>query len=73
MAEEPPLERLKSVFDLIRERANYALQVIAEFEQVRSLRWRCLVCGNVRGFTRRVPIEVAIPCPKCRSSNFIKD
>jgi hypothetical protein len=73
MAEEPPLERLKSTFDLIRERATYALKVIADFEEVRSLRWRCLVCGHVKGFTRRVPVEVAHPCPKCRRCDFIKD
>lgn len=73
MAEEPPLDRLKSVFDLIRERAIYALRLIAEFEEVKSLRWRCLVCGHVKGFTRSVPVEVAYPCPKCQSSDFIKD
>ena len=72
MAEEPPLERLKSGFDLIRERANYALRVIAEFEEVKSLRWRCLVCGHVKGFTRRVPVEAAYPCPKCRGSDLLK-
>jgi Zn finger protein HypA/HybF involved in hydrogenase expression len=73
MAQHPPLERLKSAFDLIRERASYALNLIAEFEEVRSLRWRCLVCGHVKGFTRQVPVEVACPCPKCKGSNFIKD
>ena len=73
MGEEPPLERLRSAFDIIRERANYALKVIAEFEEVKSLRWRCLVCGHVKGFTRRVPMEVAVPCPKCKGSDFIKD
>jgi Zn finger protein HypA/HybF involved in hydrogenase expression len=73
MDEEPPLERLRSAFDMIRERAIYALRVIAEFEEVKSLRWRCLVCGHVKGFTRRVPVEVAVPCPKCKGSDFIKD
>ncbi len=73
MAEEPPLDRLRSAFDLIRERANHALKLIAEFEEVKSLRWRCLVCGHVKGFTRRVPVEVAYPCAKCQSSDFIKD
>lgn len=73
MDEEPPLERLRSAFDVIRDRATYALRVIAEFEEVKSLRWRCLVCGHVKGFTRRVPVEVAVPCPKCKGSDFIKD
>ena len=30
MAKEPPLEQLRSLFDLIRERADYALNLIKE-------------------------------------------
>jgi hypothetical protein len=37
------------------------------------MRWRCLVCGQVKTFTRPVPREVAIPCPKCRGSDFVNE
>jgi len=66
VAKEPPLEQLRSLFDLIRERANYALDLIKDFEEVKSLRWRCLTCGAVRTFTHPVAREIALPCPKCK-------
>lgn len=71
MAKEPPLEQLRSVFRLIRERADYALNLLNEADEVRSLSWRCLVCGHAKKFTRPVPREVAIPCPKCKGTDFV--
>ena len=70
MPEEPPLDQLRSVFRLIRERADYALTLLKESGDVRALSWRCLVCGNTKKFTRPVPREVAIPCSKCKSTDF---
>jgi hypothetical protein len=70
MAKEPPLDQLRAVFQLIRERADYALRLLRESDEVRALSWRCLVCGNTKKFTRPVPREVAIPCRKCKSTDF---
>jgi hypothetical protein len=43
MAEEPPLRQLKQLFEVIRERADYALKEIARFEEVKQsmfdVRW----------------------------------
>jgi rubrerythrin len=71
--EEQPLEQLRSVFRLIRERADYALNLIRESDEARTHSWRCLVCGHTKKFTRPVPREVAVPCPKCKGSDFVAD
>jgi hypothetical protein len=73
MPKEPPLDQLRSVFRLIRERADYALNLLKESDEVRALCWRCLVCGNAKKFTRPVPRDVAIPCPKCKSTDFVPE
>ena len=70
MAKEPPLDQLRTVFQVIRERADFALSLLRESEEIRALSWRCLVCGKTKKFTRAVPREVAIPCPKCKSTDF---
>ena len=74
MPKEPPLEQLRSVFQLIRERADYALSLLTKHsDDIRALSWRCLVCGHAKKFTRPVPLEVAIPCPKCKSTDFVAE
>ena len=73
MAQQPPLEQLRSVFRLIRERADYALNLLRETDEVRALGWRCVACGKTKRFTRPVPREVAIPCPKCKGTDFVAD
>jgi rubrerythrin len=73
MPKEPPLEQLRSVFRAIKERADYALNLLREAEEQRALSWRCLVCGHVKKFTRPVPAEVAIPCPKCKGTDFVAE
>lgn len=73
MAKELPLEQLRSAFQLIRERADQALNLLRESEEVRALSWRCLVCGHAKKFTRPVAREVAIPCPKCKSTDFVAE
>jgi hypothetical protein len=70
MSKELPLDQLRTLFQTIRERADYALNLLRESDQVRALSWRCLICGNTKKFTRPVPREVAIPCPKCKSTDF---
>src|SRR6478672_8592164 len=47
-----------------------ALVRLAEMEEVRSPRWRCSRCGQVKRFTRAVPKETADRCPKCRGIDF---
>jgi len=73
MAEEPPFDKIRSVFRDIRERADYALRLLREqpADEPRALSWRCLVCGHTKKFTRPVPREVAIPCPKCKGTDFV--
>jgi rubrerythrin len=73
MSKEPPLEQLKSAFRSIRERADHALSLLKESDESRALSWRCLVCGHTKKFTRTVPREVAIPCPKCKGTDFMAD
>ena len=73
MAKEPPFDQLRSVFRLIRERADYALDLLRQVDEVRAISWRCLVCGHTKKFTRPVPREVAIPCPKCKNTDFVAD
>ena len=73
MAKELPVEQLKSLFRSIRERADYALNLMKESDEVRALSWRCLGCGHTKKFTRPVPREVAIPCPKCKATDFVAD
>ena len=73
MAKELPLDQLRAVFQLIRERADYALALLRDSAETRSLSWRCLVCGHTRKFTRPVPREVAMPCPKCKATDIMAD
>jgi rubrerythrin len=73
MAKQPPLDQLRSAFRSIRERADHALDLLKETDELRCLSWRCLVCGHVKKFTRPVPREVAIPCPKCKGTDFAAD
>ena len=73
MAKEPPLDQLRSVFRLIRERADYALNLLRESEEARALSWRCLICGYAKKFTRPVSRETAIPCPKCKGADFVAE
>jgi rubrerythrin len=73
MAKEPPLDQLRSVLRLIRGRADYALDLLKQSDEVRALSWRCLVCGHTKKFTRPVPRDVAIPCPKCHGSDLVAD
>jgi hypothetical protein len=73
MAKNVPLDQLRSAFRLIRDRADDALNLLKETEEVRALSWRCLVCGNAKKFTRPVPREVAIPCPKCKGPDFVAE
>jgi phage terminase large subunit-like protein len=85
MGEEPALNRrgqsragLKEMLETIRECATHALQqLVTETpnrsgdEEVKALRWQCTNCGQTKNFTRKVPAEVAPPCPKCRGTTFI--
>ena len=73
MAKQPPFDQLRSAFRSIRDRADYALNLLNEADEVRSLSWQCLVCGHTKKFTRPVPREVAIPCPKCKANDFVAD
>jgi rubrerythrin len=73
MGKEPPLEQLRSVLSLIRERADYALNLLKHSNEVRALSWRCLVCGHTKKFTRPVIREVANPCPKCKGTDFVAE
>jgi len=73
MAKEPPLAQLRSLFQLIRERADYALNLLKDSDELRALSWRCLVCGHTKKFTRPVVREVANPCPKCKSTDFVAE
>ena len=70
MDEGPPIEAFKRLLETIRERAEYGLKCLAEMEEVRSLRWRCMGCGYVKRFTRAVPKETADRCPKCHGQEF---
>lgn len=73
MAKEFPLDQLRSVFRLIRDRADYALDLLKQSDEVRALSWRCLACGHTKKFTRPVPREIALPCPKCNGTDFVAE
>jgi rubrerythrin len=64
------LKPLREILTTIKEKAEYALGRIREMERVRSMAWACVKCGRVKKFTRRVPDEAAVPCPKCGGDQF---
>jgi rubrerythrin len=70
MDEEPPIKALKAVLETIQERAKYALDRLRTFEEPKSLAWQCSKCGHTKKFTRKVPVEAALPCPKCGKGEF---
>jgi rubrerythrin len=71
--EEKALNETKRLLEIIRERIEYAIGRLKSFEEVKALAWRCCKCGHTKKFTRPVPMEVAVPCPKCRSAQFTAD
>jgi predicted Zn-ribbon and HTH transcriptional regulator len=68
--EETAIEKTRRLLELVRERVDYAIGRLKTFEEVKALSWRCRKCGYTKKFTRPVPLEVAVPCPKCRSGEF---
>ena len=70
MDENPPLNPIKAILQQIREKTDYALKQIEKMEEPKSVNWRCTSCGYAKHFTKPVPVETAIPCPKCKGSQF---
>lgn len=70
MDEETAIEKTRKLLELLRERVDYAIGRLKSFEELKALSWRCRKCGYTKKFTRPVPLEVAVPCPKCRSGQF---
>jgi rubrerythrin len=68
--EETAIEKTRRLLEHVRERVDYAIGRLKSFEEVKALSWRCQKCGHTKKFTRPVPREVAVPCPKCRSGEF---
>ena len=65
-----PNDQIRSVLEKIRDDAQQALSLLTTWPHQRALSWECAGCGHVKHFTRPVPVEVASPCPKCRSESF---
>ncbi len=70
MDDEEALKPIREALERARERVEYAIGRLKSFEEVRSLRWRCVGCGFTKRFTKPVPAHVAPPCPKCRGISF---
>jgi Zn finger protein HypA/HybF involved in hydrogenase expression len=68
--EKTPLKPIKAILQQIRERTDYALKQIEAMEQPKSVNWKCTSCGYTKHFTKQVPMDTAIPCPKCKGSEF---
>jgi rubrerythrin len=68
--EERAIARTRKLLELVRERVDYAIGQLKTFEEVKALSWRCRKCGHTKKFTKPVPGEVAVPCPKCRGAVF---
>ena len=47
MAEEEALRPIREALERARERVDYAINRLKSFEEIRSLRWRCIRCGLV--------------------------
>ena len=71
MDENPPLKPIKAILHQIRERTDYALKQIEAMEQPKSLNWKCTSYGYTKHFTKTVPVAAAVPCPKCKSTEFV--
>jgi predicted Zn-ribbon and HTH transcriptional regulator len=67
---ETPLKPLKAILEIIREQADYGLKQLQEAEEQRSMGWICKDCRWIKHFTRRVPLESAGRCPRCKSISF---
>jgi hypothetical protein len=68
---DPKIETLAQALRTIRDRADAALKEIDHAGgQRRALGWKCSGCGQIKHFTRAVPVEVAVPCPKCHGVAF---
>jgi len=67
---EEKLKPLRAILETIRERADYALKQLQDAEEARSMRWRCKDCRYMKYFTRPVPLESAVKCPRCKSTSF---
>lgn len=70
MVDEEALRPIREALEKAAERVKYAIERLQSFEEVRRMRWRCLTCGYVKGFTRPMPEHVAPPCPKCKGNKF---
>src|SRR3954470_12165241 len=68
--EETAIEKTRKLLELVRERVEYAIERLTVMQEVKSLSWRCRKCGHTKKFTRPVPGEVAVPCPKCGNGEF---
>lgn len=70
MDEETAIEKTRRLLEAVRERVDYAIGRLKAFEEVKALSWRCRKCGHTKKFTKPVPGQVAVPCPKCRGAEF---
>ena len=70
MLDEEALKPIRETLEHVRERIDHILRRLGEFEDVRSMRWRCQSCGYIKHFTRPTPAQVAAPCPKCGGPLF---
>jgi predicted Zn-ribbon and HTH transcriptional regulator len=65
------IETLTAALRKIRDHADAALKDVEPAGKERkALGWKCADCGHIKHFTRPVPVEVAVPCPKCRGETF---
>jgi rubrerythrin len=62
--------RLRDLLEKIRDDAQRALALLPSETELRSLGWKCSVCGHVKHFTRPVTAAVADRCPKCKGDFF---
>jgi hypothetical protein len=46
------------------------LNQIEQSQEVRSMQWRCTACRYIRHFTRAVPLEAALRCPRFKCTEF---
>ena len=70
MQEESSFQLFRTLFEQIRDKADFALRRIKELKDPQSMRWRCKECRWIKHFTRPVPLETAGRCPRCKSTSF---
>jgi rubrerythrin len=64
--QEKELRAIRGLMEQARERID---RVLAPAE-ILHMWWRCVGCGYIKHFTRPMPAEVALPCPKCGDEVF---